>query len=353
MIIVFSFPQNICNSEEEAWKIISNYLDCFLIDPLNNLQLIDKVDDLQYWTSIYYALNGKRYLEELFSNQFLASDVNEVELDVIFNLLEAFSSPTSYELINPIISRIIEISSMNPDWFALNLLQKDNCRNIAKIIIEADIQNKLGQRNGLKDILTDLKDSGVKKEVIALLKAIEDDNKMELVKFQEFIKDPSGGAEKIKDIYNICSVMARYENIHLDESKILWPQYNSSMILEKWIKSNIDENNIKILFQILTHCDSAYHQGMLSDIVIDVFLEHQPIFISVLKDEPNWRSIIFNYSDVLYFKDKDFKKTISTLGNTDFEMKIRYQLEFLRKRLKYNNEALESAIENKWASPEN
>lgn len=332
------------NSEEEAWTMISSDLECFLIDPVANFHLIKRVDNLNYWTFVYRNLKGNNYLEKLFSKQFSISDIDETKLGVILHLLKAFSSPTSYRALEPIISRIIEISSAKPEWFARNLLLRDDWREIARLIIKADIENILGQRKGLIDILSDLKDPEITEELKDLFNELDNEKRNEFDRFEEFMKDPAGNLDKIKDIYNLCAVMGNRDMLYLDEHKVLRPENNSILLLQDWIKKDTDERKIKVLFHLMNHCDSAYHSEVIGGIAEDVFLECQPKFVSALKNEPNWRSIMLAVSYGLYYKDKELKRTLCTLGNSDFEMRMKSQLEFLRKYIDYENSQNASGI---------
>lgn len=317
--------QNSRNSEAEIWTMISCYLDCFLADPITNIPLLKKVDDLPYWTSIYFWLKEKSVLKETFSKHFLIGDIDEVQLDAMFRLLKAYSSPISYERLKPIIFRIIEISSIKPEWFARNLLLRDDWREITRLIVKGDFESIVGQRKGLRDIMSILGDTEVKKQLMDFFIEIDNEKHEDVEKFREFMKDPSANLGKIMDIYDLCATMGP---IYKDKS---------FDILVEWINKDTDEKKIRVLFQIMNHCDGAYHLEVIQGIAEEAFIEHQPRFVSALKDELNWRSIILSMSYGLYDRDKEFIRSLSTLGKSDFEMRIRSQLEFLRENLNYEH----------------
>ncbi len=323
------------NFEEESWVTISNRLNCFLSDPISNLPLIEGIEDLEYWTLIYCSITKKDYLSDVVSKHFSANDIDEVKLDAIFRLLKIYASSTSYERLKPIISRIIDISSTQPEWFARNLLLRDDWRWITRLIIKADIENIIGPRKGLRDILSGLGDNESKNKFIELFVELDTEDKNMIEGFNEFMKDPSANLDKIASVYNICSLMSRHDDIHLDEDKILGPKYNSILVLQSWIRQDTNERKIKVLFHLLNRCDSAYHQEVMISTSIDLFFEHQDLFISALKKEPHWRLIMLNLSFFLYDRDKEFVRSISNLGSSDFEAKMKSQLEFLRRHLNY------------------
>jgi len=340
LIAIFFIPLfslNIPNSEEETWMMISSYLDCFLNDPVTNLPLLERIDDLYYWTLIYNKIKEKSVLCELFSKQFQVSEIDELKLDVIFCLLKAYSYPSSYQIPKPIISRIIEISSIKPDWFARNLLIRDDRRELIRLIVRADIEYILGQRKGLKEILSGLGDHELKKELMELLNELDEEEQKEFARLDEFMKDPAGNLDEIKDIYNLCSIMGRYDDLYVDENKTLWPKNNSVLILQEWIKDDTDEKKIKVLFYIMNHCDSAYHSEVINSIAFELLLKRQPLFVTVMKDNQRWRMIMLRLIYDIYSWERHFNRTINIPGNSDFEVKIRSQLEFLRKHLKYDN----------------
>jgi hypothetical protein len=175
-----------------------------------------------------------------------------------------------------------------------------------------------------------VKDQEAKKQLLDLFHELDCEDQSELGRFEEFMKDPAGNLGKITNIYNICSTIGRHDDMHLDENKTLSPKDNSILILRDWVRSDTNEKKIKVLFHLFNHCDSAYHQIILSGMAIAVLFEHRTLFVSALKDEPNWRMIMLRLSEPLYNRDKGFHNTLGILGNSDFEIRLRSQLEFLR-----------------------
>jgi hypothetical protein len=337
LLILPLFAQNSLVSESVTWLRVSNYLDCFLVDPVKNFALIEGVNELEYWTLIYNQIRNKNYLYELFSTRFSVSDIDEAKLGVIFHLLKAYTSLAAYHFPKPIISRIIEISAARPDWFGRKLLLRKDWREITRLIMAADTGSFEGQKRGLRETLSDVHNQDIKNELTSFFNELENEKKSEIIRFEEFMKDPAANLDRISDIYNLCATMNEYEVDHLDENKVLLPKYNSLLVLGEWIKCEINEKKIKVLFHLLNHCSSAYHEDMLMDIAITIFFEHEPIFVLALKDEPTRRSIIAGLSDFLPDRKEHFSKTLGILGSSEIELKIRSQLEFLAKISEYDH----------------
>ncbi len=324
MLSVSLFSQDVANPEEATWTRNSSYLDAFLADPIAHVPILERMDDLYYWTLVYGEIKGIPFMmRELFSKKLLANDVNEAKLDAILRLLKAYSSPLSYELIRPIISRIIEIASTRPEWFARNLLSRDDWREIFRLIAKGDIEHFSGMRGGLKDILLDMEDGENKKKLTDSFAEIENEERRDSEKLSEFIRDPSKGLDGIEKIYDLCHTMGP---MHLSHSFDL---------LTSWIVKEPDEYKVAVLFHFMTHCDGAYHLEIMADLAVDFFLGHMPLVVSALKKTPNWRWIVLRLCYWLCEEDEGFHSAIGNLGNTEFEMKMRAQLEFLRDHINY------------------
>lgn len=324
MLFIPLLSQDSLNPEEVTWTRNSSCLDAFLADPMTYLPVLEGMDDSYYWTLVYSNIKGIRFvMRELFSKKLLANDSNEAKLDAIFRILKAYSSPLSYELIRPIISRIIEIASNRSGWFVRNLLSRDDWREILRLIIRGDIEHFSGMRGGLKDILFDIEDSENKKKLMDSFAEIENEERKDSEKLSEFIRDPSKGLDGIEGIYDLCHTMG--------------PMYtnNSFDILVTWITKEPDEKKLTVLFHLMSHCDGAYHREMLNDVTVRFFLKQKPLFVSALKKTANWRWIIYIISGTLYEEDKEFISILRTLGNTEIEIKVRAQLEFLRDHISY------------------
>ena len=323
VLAIPSFSQDAANSEEVIWTRNSSCLDAFLADPIANLPALERMDDLFYWTLVYSNIKGIHFVKELFSKKLLATDVDEAKLDAILRILKAYSSPLSYEWIRPIISRIIEIASNRSAWFVRNLLSRDDWGEILRLIVRGDIEKSSGMRGGLKDILSNIEAGEDKKRLMDSFGEIENEERKDSEKLSEFMRVPSKGLDGIEGIYDLCHTMG--------------PMYlnNSFDILIAWISKEPDEKKTAMLFHFMSHCDGAYHMEIMADLAVDFFLGHTPLVVSALKKTPNWRWIVFFISYWLCEEDGEFKSTISNLGNTEFEMKIRAQLEFLRDHISY------------------
>lgn len=332
-----SYHQDSRDSESATWMKVSNYLELFELDPMTNLHLIKQIDDLRYWTLIYDDLKKTNYLSRLFSKRFQAKDIDEEGLNVVFSLLKSYTFPSSYEIPKPIIARIIEIAMDRPAWFAKSLLSIEDWREITRLIVSADIENISGDRKGFREIMMSLKNQEVREEFLCFFHELDDQKRDEMVRFEAFLKDPAGNLSNLGHIFNLCALMGRYDDLHINEDKTLLSEGDASLILEKWIEEDINEGKIRVLFFILNHCDSAYHEEILGDIAQKVFREHYSLFISALQDEPHWRSIMLSLSYGLFEWEKHFGKALLIPGNTDLETKIRAQLEFLRENLDYHN----------------
>jgi len=327
---LLSFPINNDDSESETWSLISNYLDRFMADPAAGFPLLEKIDDLSYWTVIHNRHHRKSYVSELFSTQFEIADIDRLELDIVFYLLKAYTSPASYEFPKPIIARIIDISKAKPEWFSRNLIARGDWRTLLRLMVEADKESTAGPREAGISVAAYL-DKRMSREVVDFFNELDNEKKSELGRFEEFMMDPSGNLNKVENIYNLCSTLNQYEMLHLDENGWLQDKDNSTLTLENWILSETNEKKVQVLFHLLTHCISAYHREELTDTAITVLFEHPVLFVSTLKNEPKWRSIIGGLSDYLPDANEHFVKTMSMLGNSDMDMKVRSQLEFLGK----------------------
>lgn len=314
------FSQNSRNPEEDIWARNSVCLDAFLADPMAFLPILERMDDLYYWTLIYGEINGFNFVKEVFSKKFRANDVDEAQLNSILRLLKVYSSPLSYGLIRPIISRIIEIASNRSEWFARNLLSKDDWKEILRLIVRGDIENASGLRGGLKEILSNIEDSQDKKRLMESFVEIENEKREDAKKLSEFMKDPLKDLDGIEGIYSLCAVTGP---IYLD---------NSLEILISWLRNEPDGRKLAIMFHFMSHCDSAYHREMLDDVVAGHFLKHTTLFVSALEKTPNWRWIVYIISGLLNEEDKE--SIIGTIGNTGFQIKVKSQLEFLRDHIR-------------------
>jgi len=273
---------------------------------------------------VYSKIKGIGFVtRELFSKKLLAKDADEARLDAIFRILKAYSSPLSYELMRPIISRIVEIASNRPGWFVQNLLSRADWKEILRLIVRGDIEYFSGMRGGLQDILCDIEDSGQKKKLMDSFSEIGDEEQRDSEKLTEFIRDPSKGLDVIRGIYDLCHAMG--------------PMHaNSSFdILVSWITKEPDKKKLDVLFYLMSHCDGAYHREILNDIAVRILLRHQPLFVSAMETTANWRWIIYIISGTLYEEDKEFRSILETLGNTEIEKKIKAQLKFLRDHISY------------------
>ncbi len=332
MLCMPLLSQDSLNHEEVAWTRNSSYLDAFLADPIANLSILERMDDWYYWTLVYGNMKGIPFMmRELFSNKLPANNADEAQLDAIFRLLKAYSSPLSYELKRPIISRTIEIASNRPEWFARNLLSRDDWKEILRLIVKeisrsiirGDVENSSVMRGGLKNVLLDLEDGENKKKLMDSFAEIENEERKDSEKLSEFIRDPSQGLDRIDGIYDLCGTMG--------------PMYlsNSFDLLTSWIAKEPDEYKVAVLFHFMTHCDGAYHLEIMVDLAVDFFLGHMPLVVPALKRTRNWKWIVLFVSYWLCEEDEEFKSTINALGSTEFEIKIRSQLEFLRDHISY------------------
>jgi hypothetical protein len=325
LLFIPLFCQNSPKSEEETWINNSSLLDCFLEEPTIYLPILERMEDLFYWTLVYSEIKGIPYMKELFTNKLLACGIEEAGLDAIFRLLKAYSIPIAYEWIKPIISRIIEISSNRPEWFARNLILRNDRGEIARLIIKGDFENLVGHRKGLKEVLSELDDSEVKKELMEVFLEIEGDNRRDLENISEFMRNPAKDLDKIRDTYDICTTLG--------------PVYrdNSFDILISWIAKDPDERKVAILFHFMNHCDGAYHWEWLGSTAVYFCLRHQPLFVLALEKIPNWKMIVYRIARRLNEEDKDFGQTFRTLGTSDFEIRLKSQLEFLRKHIMHRS----------------
>ncbi|MEN6561272.1 MAG: hypothetical protein ABFD52_10900 [Acidobacteriota bacterium] len=205
-------------------------------------------------------------------------------------------------------------------------------------MLQADIDSISGERKGLREILSGLKDQEAENKFLGFFRDLDGEKQNELVKFGEFLKDPAGKLDELRDVYNLCSTIGRYDDLRIDETRTLQEKDNSILILEKWIKKDIDKGKVRVLFCLVTHCDSAYHNEVMDGVVQDVFLEHYPLFIAALENESNWRSIVFSLGYGLLERERYAHKTASIPGNTRIEMRIRAQLEFLKKIVYYSRQ---------------
>jgi hypothetical protein len=329
-------PQDSPNPESEVWNRVSGILGRFLIDPMANFHLLRDIDQLSYWTMIYDEIKGTRYLADLFSKHFTAAGIDEGRLDMIFFMLKAYTSPTSYGAPKPVISKIVEIASSRPEWFARNLLLRQDWRDITRLMLEADISVISGERTGLREILTGLKDQDTQSQFLGFFHDLDSEKQNELARFGEFLKDPARKLDDLRTIYDLGLAIGKYDGLHIDETGTLQTKDNSILILEKWIENDADTRKVRVLYYMMTHCDDGYPSLLMEEVAQDVFLEHYPLFIAALENEPNWRSVVFSLSYGLLQSERYTHMTAYIPGHSGIEMRIRAQLGFLKRNVYYS-----------------
>lgn len=314
--------------EEENWALISEWLKGFLINPYSNFYLIEKIDDLFYWTTIYVDFFGVDYVNELFSNHFKVKELDKNSLDIIYSLLEKYSYPSNrWERsgIKPIVSRIVEFMRARPDDFLLDLIHRPNRKQILKLIrldpqFEINL-NCFGQAN-----------SEAEEEIFRILNELEKEERSQLQRFEEFLKDPVNNFEQVADIYFICSTMARRDRLYVNENKILPDEYFSPGVIEDYLRKDPDERKIRILIHLISSCTTpGVESYVIAELGSEIFVENPKLFARVLKQNRAWRSIIYLISDLIYSRDPGFKSLQEKLGNEEFELLLKDQLKFLSK----------------------
>jgi len=320
--ILFAFQEPGINSECENWASISNTLRCFLEDPLANYSDLVQIEDLYYWINIYTEIYGGNYLAELFSKHFQVNKIDSQTLDVIFYLLIKYSRPSNWD-IKQITERVIEVIESKPQWFARELINRSDWKEILRLIA-------LNRTSSLKYYFSYIQYQEQRANVLGFLDELEAKKRTEVQRLEEFLKDPVNNFDKIKDIYFICSVMALHDWSYINEDKILPPEHFSPGIIADYIKENPDEKKIDLLIHMISSCTTA---GLESEVIMElgsgVFLEHPGLLAKCLSKYKGWRSIVYLISDFLYHKDPGFKKVINSLGNSDFENRLKSQLNFI------------------------
>ena len=109
-----------------------------------------------------------------------------------------------------------------------------------RLMVEADAESTTGPREGLKDIPAHL-DKRRGGEVVDFFSELDHEEKNELGRFEEFMKDPSGNLDRVANIYDFCATLNQYEMLHLDEKGWLQKKDNSLLIFEDWIKDKTTE----------------------------------------------------------------------------------------------------------------
>lgn len=61
----------------------------------------------------------------------------------------------------------------------------------------------------------------------------------------------------------------------------------------------------------------------------DMFYQHTDLFVRALRNNKNWRSIVYLLSEFMCADDPGFRTIINRLGNSDFESNLKSQLNFL------------------------
>ncbi|MBC7362610.1 MAG: hypothetical protein H5U06_10095 [Candidatus Aminicenantes bacterium] len=312
----------------EKWEDILISMKSFLADPAANFSRVEKIEDLNYWTQIYYLVKGRNYVEELFSNQFKVSDIDENKLNIIFNLLLKYSiDPNPYDgPIALIIDRLVEIMQNRPEWFFESLLKRPQWKEIMRFIAAKRKEN-------INEYIIAIENEARKKEILHCLDELEREKDDEYRWLELFLKEHDKYAEDAKNIHNWGSIIGRYEQSHLDEKQTLREQYNPIQVMSKWILDNPDELKLKVLFILLQNLTTGYHAEIISDIGAKVFIDHPQLFISCLKDYGNWRYLLFRISyDVyshIYWEKKSLEDMFSNIGNSDFEKEVIKELEFI------------------------
>jgi hypothetical protein len=321
-------PWNASNSEANNWVTISSYFERFLEDPEANFFLLEKIEDLYYWTGVYEELNEKDYVEQVLSKQFQANDIDATRIHILFSLLLKYSSPSVYYgPIRGLVRRIVDIAREKPEWFAGELLKRPDHKEILRLAVYADIDSILKERQGLKEVLSNMSSPELVKMVTSCLQDIENEERTQLQYFELFVEEPAGYYERIKDVHNLCSMMGKYDSKHRNENKVLQPEDNSILRICQWVSRDTDENKLSILLHLLCHCDSAYHGEVAVGCAEKIFMEDPRLFARTLEKQKYWRSIVLKLSCYMGSSEKEL--VIKRLGGTEYEERLKDVLIFL------------------------
>jgi len=290
-------------------------LQAFLVDPVGNFEKIKDLDDLTYWV-LRYELNHEAYfgqemsyLEKLFQNNFQVKDMNEKRLDIIFFLLLNYES--NFRNYNLIVNRLVDVACSKPDWFFQVLASQPEHRVILK---------KIEEYAHLRRCLDQLKDGGVKRLINDDLLGNEKEKDMELENFRQFMKDPVGNFDKIKNIDNICGPIVQYENTLIKDG--ILERFATDILFSDHFQ-DINEEKISILLYLLLNTGSGVHGELIAGFVAGVFRDYPGLFLMALQKEKRWRSALLELS----LEYQTLKEVIGALGDSEFEMEIKRQFE--------------------------
>jgi hypothetical protein len=304
------------SARERCSKKILAALHDFISNPINNYEKLKSIEDLDYWLRryelSYEATTGNRanILESLFRTSFQIDNINEKQIDIIFYLLlNRASYHDDYKYIE---KKIIEIACSKPNWFFRLLWFHPERRRILK---------KIETITQLQSCLDQLGDEQLKGFFLNDISQNEKEKEMELEYFIQFMSDPLGNFDKIKDIDNLCLQIQAYEN-QIVKNGILERFATNALFTEHF--QDINEKKIQILLHLLLNCRIGVHGELICEYTAKIFRDYPKPFIRALQRETKWRSIIAELIELEYDKTEE---AIKALGDSRFELKIKRLLD--------------------------
>lgn len=134
---------------------------------------------------------------------------------------------------------------------------------------------------------------------------------------EAFLEDPVANFDRIKAIANLCDrIISGYE---LKRG----PRQGFLDLLFTRHFQEVDERKIEIVIYLYRHLSGCY--GEIGDKTRMIFCLRPEMFVRVLENEPEWRSMI----DGLSLKWESFSPGLSRLGDLKFEREVKEYALFL------------------------
>lgn len=321
-------------NEKNEWQDNLLIMREFLNDSRSYLSRFMSIEDINYWTEIYYLAEGEKdYVGELLDRQFAIADVDDKKLDVLFSVLIKYSG--NYDTINgqayPIIERLVEIFESRSGLFSDILFCRPDWKVIIRLISKwEEISATNGKKSFKEKIIA--KAEGKKKEEIKLcFDELEEEIDSEYIWLMHFVKEPDKYVAGAGNIKNWGAIISRYWQKHTDENLIIKDDALKTII--KWIIQEPNETMIKVLFILIKNFTSDYPAEVIGEAGARVFLSNPQLFIRCLEKYNNWRSLLLSISNDLlvfeYNKEINLKEKLNGLRDEGFEGAAKRELDFI------------------------
>lgn len=321
-------------NEKNEWQDILLIMSEFLNDSRSSLSRFMSIEDINYWTEIYYLTDGEKdYVGELLERQFVISDVDEKKLDVLFSVLIKYSG--NHDTISgqayPIIERLVDIFENRSDLFSGVLFCRPDWKVIIRIISKWEEICATNGNGRFKEKLIAKAEEKKKEEIKLFFDELKEEIDNEYIWLEHFIKEPDKYVTGAGNIKNWGAIISRYWQKHTDENLII--KDDALDTISKWIIREPNEAKIKALFILIENFTSDYPAEVIREAGARVFLSNSQLFIRCLEQHNDWRSILLSISNDLlafeYSKEINLKEKLNGLRDEGFEGAVKRELKFI------------------------